>query len=276
MSTPLLEHLIDDAALFPPGNAPMVMAVGMHRAVKVGPLGWLVGRFVCPSSRIGEAIGELHPGDAFALALVADSGIAGLPSALEQVRSEDRLTLLAVEVAVPSGTDLVPAVREILAALPGGVRCYIELPRAAGWQPALAVIAAAEHGAKLRTGGSKARDFPSEREVADFVAGCAVAGVPFKCSAGLHHAVRHTDRRRRFEHHGFLNIALAACAAVRGDDPLPVLAERDGDKVAAGVADVDDETAGRARSLYAGFGSCSIAEPAGDLLALGLLEGGSG
>ncbi|MEP6696787.1 MAG: hypothetical protein ABJA34_07905 [Pseudonocardiales bacterium] len=273
MSTLLLEHLIDDAAVFPPGNAPMVMAVGVHRAVKVGPLGWLVGRFVCPASRVEEAIAELHPGDAFAVSLVADSGIAGLPAAVAQVRADERLRLLAVEVA-PKGDDLVAGVREALTGLPADVRCYVELPRVRYWQSALAVLAVARHGAKLRTGGPKNTDFPSEREVADFIAGCVVAGVPFKCSAGLHRAVRHTDRRLRVEEHGFLNILLAVCAAVRGQDPVPVLAEHDAGAVAAAVAEVDDETATRVRSLFAGFGSCSIAEPAGDLLALGLLEGG--
>lgn len=276
MSTLLLEHLIDDAALFPPGSAPMPLAVAVHRAVKVGPLGWLVGRFVCPASRVVEAIEQLHPGDAFAVALVADTGIVGLPVALSQVRAEERLALLAVEAAVPAGPDLVGGVRETLAALPTDVRCYLELPRVPQWQSALAVIAAeGGRGVKLRTGGAKAKAFPSEREVADFIAGCVTAGVPFKCSAGLHRAVRHSDRRRRFEHHGFLNIALAACAAVQGDDPLPVLAERDAETVAAAIRDLDEETVSRARSLYAGFGSCSIAEPAGDLLALGLLDGGT-
>ncbi|PZS26182.1 MAG: hypothetical protein DLM59_18710 [Pseudonocardiales bacterium] len=276
MSTLLLEHLIDDAALFPPGNAPMIMAIGVHRAVKVGPLGWLVGRFVCPASRVEEAIGELHPGDAFAFSLLAGGGVldSRVALALEQVRADDRLTLLAVETAVPAGGDVVAAVRETLAVLPRDVRCYIELPRVPQWESALAVIAAARHGAKLRTGGVGAKDFPSEREVADFVSGCVVAGVPFKCSAGLHRAVRHVDRRRRVDEHGFLNIALSVCAAVRGEDPLPVLGERDAALVAAAVRDVDDETAARARSLYSGFGSCSIAEPAGDLLTLGLLEGG--
>ncbi|MDP9239998.1 MAG: hypothetical protein M3O55_05065 [Actinomycetota bacterium] len=274
MSTLLLEHLIDDASLFPPGNAPMVMAIGGHRAVKVGPLSWLVGRFVCPASRVDEAIAELHPGDAFAVAVLADVGVLDSRTtvALEQVRADDRLTLLAVETPVAPGRDLVAAVRETLAALPDDVRCYVEVPRLTNWPLALAVIAATGHGAKLRTGGPTRRDFPSEREVAEFIAGCVVASVPFKCSAGLHRAVRHTDRRRRIDEHGFLNIVLAVCQAVRGEDPLPILGERDASVVAAAVHAVDDETAVRARSLYAGFGSCSIAEPAGDLLALGLLE----
>ena len=43
------------------------------------------------------------------------------------------------------------------------------------------------------------------------IASCREAGVPFKATAGLHHAVRHGGE------HGFLNI-LAAATAPRGGD----------------------------------------------------------
>ncbi len=272
VSTVLLEHLIDDAALFPPGNAPMSLAVPLHRAVKIGPLSWLVGRFLCPASQIGELAHELRPEDGIALGLIADTGVAGLPAALTQVAGDPRLALLAVEIAVPAQPDLVGGVREVLGVLPEQVRCYVELPRTAAWQAALAVVAASGHGAKLRTGGTRAKDFPSNAEVAAFIVACVAAGMPFKCTAGLHSAVRYTERGTRLRHHGFLNIVLAVCAAVRGDDPAPALANRNKAQITAAVRGVDEETATRARSLFAGFGSCSLGDPAGDLLAMELLE----
>lgn len=273
VSTVLLEHLIDDAALFPPGDAPMPLAVGLHRAAKLGPLSWLVGRFLCPASRIDELARELRPDDAIALGVVADTGVAGLPAALARIDADPRLTLLAVEIAVPGQPDLVSGVREVLAGLPDRVRCYLELPQVPDWQAGLAAVAAARQGAKLRTGGSGAKDFPTDAAVAAFIVSCVAVGMPFKCTAGLHRAVRYTDRRTRARHHGFLNITLAVCAAVRGDDPAPVLAGRHKSRIAAAVHGIDAETATRARALFAGFGSCSIGEPAGDLLALRLLEG---
>ncbi|MGB9376085.1 MAG: hypothetical protein WCB04_01070 [Mycobacteriales bacterium] len=271
MSTVLLEHLVDDAALFPPGNAPMPLAVGLHHAVKVGPLSWLVGRFLCPASRLDELTAELRPDDGIALGLIADTGVAGLPAALDRIEGDPRLVLLAVEIAVPPQPDLSAGTREVLAALPSGVRCYVEIPRATGWQAALAQVAVAGQGAKLRTGGERAAAFPTDAEVAAFIVACVSAGMPFKCTAGLHRAVRHTERRTRFRHHGFLNLTLAVCAAVRGDDPSPALANRHKDRIGAAVDRVDDDTATRARALFAGFGSCSISEPAADLLAMGLL-----
>jgi len=271
VSTLLLQHLIDDAALFPPGDAPMVSAVGGHRAVKVGPLGWLVGRFLCPASRLGELRAELRAEDTFALGLIGDSGAGGLPAALAEVAGDPRLMLTAVELAAPASGDLVGSVREVLDALPAGVRCYVEIPRLPQWRAALAVVAAAGRGAKLRTGGTQASAFPTEREVAEFLVACTAANVPFKCTAGLHNAVRHTDATTGFAHHGFLNLALAVCAAVRGEDPEPVLAQQDGAALAAVVRGLDEDTVVRSRALFGGFGSCSIGEPAGDLLKLDLL-----
>lgn len=250
----------------------MPMAVALHHAAKVGPLSWLVGRFLCPASRIAELTAELRPDDGIALGLIADTGVAGLPEALAQVEADPRLVLLAVEIAVPQQEDLVAGAREALAVLPAGVRCYVELPRTKGWQAALAVVAAARHGAKLRTGGLSPKDFPTDAEVAAIIVACVSAGMPFKATAGLHRAVRHTNRATRARHHGFLNLLLAVCAAVRGDDPAPALANRHKARIAAAVRAIDDETASRARSLFAGFGSCSISEPAADLLAMGLLD----
>ena len=272
VSTVLLEHLIDDAALFPPGEAPMPLAVGLHRAVKIGPLSWLVGRFLCPASRIAELTAELRPDDAIALGLIADTGVDGLPDALAQIEADPRLFLLAVEIAVPAQDDLVGAVRSAVDVLPIGVRSYVELPRVRDWQAALAVVAAAQQGAKLSTGGKRPRDFPTDVEVAAFIAACVASGMPFKCAGGLHRAVRHTDRGTRMRHHGFLNILLAVCAAVRGEDPVAPLTSRGKTKIPAALRAIDEETAIRARSLFAGFGSCSISEPAGDLMTLGLLD----
>ena len=39
---------------------------------------------------------------------------------------------------------------------------------------------------------------------------------PFKCTAGLHNAVRHRAADTGFEHHGFLNVLLATRQAFDG------------------------------------------------------------
>lgn len=57
-----LGQLIDDAALFPPGNAPMPVAVAAHRYYQGEPWAVLLGPFLCPVGRVEELRAELVPG----------------------------------------------------------------------------------------------------------------------------------------------------------------------------------------------------------------------
>jgi len=94
----------------------------------------------------------------------------------------------------------------------------------------------------------------------------------FKCTAGLHHAVRHRDRETGFEHHGFLNVLLATRAALDGasvGEVEAVLEDRYANDLVA-LARTSDLPG--ARRWFTSFGSCSVTEPLDDLLALGLLE----
>jgi hypothetical protein len=272
---PLLAGLVDDAAVFPPGNAPMPDAVAAHRAWRQGLHAAMVGHFLCPASRLGELRAELTGPDCLTLGLIADTGVTGLPDALAAVAVEPRIDLKMVEIALPRDTDQAGAARAAVDAL-GPVRAFLELPRVAGWRDALGVVVAAGRGAKLRTGGLAKEAFPTEAEVAAFVAACASAGVPFKCTAGLHHAIRHTDPATGFEHHGFLNILVAAAAAVAGAGEVELarlLAQRDPAAVRAEAAAIGWDEAVRTRLAFVGYGTCNLADPIEDLTTLGLLEG---
>ncbi len=270
----LYTHLVDDAALFPPGNAPMPEAVAGHRAAAAGQDAWLTGPFLCPTSRLEELGGQLETGDRFELGLIVDGGPGVLPAALGAVREDPRLMLSMVEIPLPKGTDPVPGAHQVLAALPDGVPAYVELPRQPGWEDALDAVAAAGKGAKLRAGGVRSDLFPSVAEVAAFVQACVQRNVPFKCTAGLHHAVRYVDESTGFTHHGFLNILVATCRAVMGkDDLVTVLTTTDESYLANAARAVDEATARSARSSFVSYGSCSLAEPIADLTRLKLLGG---
>jgi hypothetical protein len=109
---------------------------------------------------------------------------------------------------------------------------------------------------------------PPVEELAELVRSCREHGVPFKATAGLHHAVGQDGQ------HGFVNLLVAA---VFGDEEA-ALAEDDAEAFrlegdtflwrdrAASIADVE-----RGRGLFVAFGSCSFSEPVDDLIALGLL-----
>ena len=151
---------------------------------------------------------------------------------------------------------------------------YVELPAgdpSYGWLAAADELAAAELRLKFRTGGLDARDFPSAEALARLVDLALDRETPFKCTAGLHRAVRHTGADG-FEHHGFLNLLVATRRAFDGAataEVREVLEVRDGEALAADARTLD--LAG-ARRWFTSFGSCDVDEPLADLLALGLIE----
>src|SRR5581483_8104771 len=59
-----LAGLLDDAALFPPGNAPMPDAVRAHGEHRRSWYADLVGPFVCAAARVDELARELERQDA--------------------------------------------------------------------------------------------------------------------------------------------------------------------------------------------------------------------
>ena len=265
----LFRGLVDDAALFPPGNAPIARAVAEHRHHRAAPYADLVGRFLCRDTRVGELTNALGAEDRFRLGLIADAGAHEVALTVAALRhgAAGAITVEAVEIPLAHDDDL-PASVAVTAHVVPNVTTYLEIPRAPGWLDAVAACGAERAGAKLRTGGLVAGAFPTEREVADFITACVEHRVPFKCTAGLHHAVRHTAPDTGFEHHGFLNILVATSEAGTGGDVAGAVAERDGRLLAKACASVD---AGSTRAAFVGYGSCSVAEPMEDLAALGLL-----
>src|SRR5690349_3484016 len=244
--------LLDDAAVFPPGNAPLPDAVAAHREHRAAWYAPMVGPLLLPPEDVDAApadvaIGVVGPHEA--VARVLDSG-----RPVEQI-----------EVPVAKrGEDPQPGLRALLALVEGaGLRTYAEIPLTWGLTAALDTVAEARAGgvpvaAKFRTGGLAAELFPTPVELAAVICACRDRGLPFKLTAGLHHALRHTDPETGFIHHGFLNVLVATTAAVEGSEPAGVakiLAAGDaGPLVASARARLDQE-----RPLWLGFGSCSIA-----------------
>jgi hypothetical protein len=270
----LLRHLIDDAALFPPGNAPMQVAVPAHLALRTGPLAELVGPFLCPASRIPELIAVLPEHRSLEIGLIVDTGLDSLAEATAAAQADPRLRIAMLEVPIPAGTDLAAGaarVVDLVEQVAPAVRLHVELPRSPGWHEALDVLAGAGRGAKFRTGGLAQELFPSDAELAAFVVACRQRAVPFKCTAGLHHAVRYTDPDTGFRHHGVLNILVATARAITGEEVEEALAEEQPDVLAADAEVIDTETAAATRALFVSYGSCNVDEPVADLRALDLL-----
>ena len=223
----------------------MQAALAEDRAARTSEYAWMLDRFVCPASRLGDLDGLEAP-----VSVVLDDALES-PAA-------------AVEVRRWGTADLADTVSRLRALSP---EVYLELAVDDRWRDtlpaAIDAIAAAGGRVKLRCGGEVV---PSADQVALVLATCRDVGVVMKATAGLHHPLR------RGEEHGFLNLL---CAAVHADDGAAVvrdLLEAESlDALALGSLTAEEVRSTRER-LFKGFGSCSWREPVDDLRALGLLE----
>ncbi|MFG1675604.1 hypothetical protein [Micromonospora sp. NPDC049282] len=278
----LLAGLVDDAAVFPPGNATLPDAVTAHRTHRAAWYAGLVGPLLLPASEIvrGALSGLVDPAERFVIGLIGDTGLDQLPAALSAL-TPDGVTARQVEAPVAKrGEDPQPGLAELVA-LAGrldGATVYAEVPLTFGLMGALDTLARARAdrlpvAAKFRTGGLAAELFPTPAELAAVICACRDRDLPFKLTAGLHHAIRHRDPETGFTHHGFVNVLAATLAAVEGaevDGVAELLAATDPVRV------VESARARREaqRPLWVGYGSCSISEPLTDLIRLGLVNGG--
>ena len=278
-------RLFDDAAIFPPGNAPIGEAVRNHLAWRAGLAASFVGPFICSTPRWPELRAELKTelqrvaslDEPMELCLTVPDGVQALAAALAEVATEPLVVLRAVEVAV-GHDDAATAAAEVRAVLPKGVEAYLEFPRAADPHGVASALTGTGLQLKFRTGGVNADAFPDKRELAEAIIAAVTAGVPFKLTAGLHHAVRHWDIATGFDHHGFLNVMLAVAAAQRGASTRHVqalLAQLHAPTLVAAFDQLTDDETAAVRNRFRSFGTCSIREPLEDLTALNLLPGGA-
>ncbi|MGC1212610.1 MAG: hypothetical protein WA890_15225 [Micromonospora sp.] len=278
----LLAGLVDDAAVFPPGSAAVPDAIAAHRRHRAAWYADLVGPLLLPASVVtaGELSGLVDPAEGFVIGLIGDTGIEGLPVALSLL-PPDGVTARQIEVPVAKrGEDPQPGLAELikLAEGLGGTPVYAEVPLTFGLMGALDTLADTRAGglpiaAKFRTGGLAAELFPTPVELAAVICACRDRELPFKLTAGLHHAIRHRDPETGFTHHGFANVLAATLAAAEGaevDVVAELLAATDPVRVVERARAHRDAE----RPLWIGYGSCSIEEPLTDLIRLGLVNGG--
>jgi hypothetical protein len=284
--------LVDDAATFPPRDATTADALRAHRGHRAAWYSPLVAGFVCADTRLPELQEALDaagpPPERLRVNLTITGGAGAVEPALTWAGRDDRLDVAAVEVALRDEDDLARNVARmdtvLAAALPESATAYVEMPRLrgagvpAGWARALDEVAAAGLRVKYRTGGADADAFPPAGELAAVLEAAVDREVPLKCTAGLHHAVRHTYPGTGFEHHWFLNVLLATRAVLDGaaaGDATAVLEERRPEVVGQRVRALGAAAVASTRRWFVSFGSCSVAEPVDDLAGLGLVAPGT-
>lgn len=237
----LLSQLIDHAPLFPPASLDLPEALEEDRRARESPSAFMLGRFVCPASRLDDL-----PDVGRGVSVVLDSPETGVG-----LKRDPRIG----SVEAPPGADL--------ASLVGlAEEVYVEVSLDDDLDFRLADVE--QHGlrAKVRCSGTPVR-------LGWFLLECRAREIVYKATAGLHHAVR-TEAEQ-----GFLNLL---AAAVFGDEDALLEREPDAFELRAdgfrwrGRSARVDEVAHSRRVRLHSIGSCSFFEPVEELEKLGMLS----
>jgi len=292
----LLRDSIDYAGLFPPAGLDLGTAMRNYAAYRTGDSAWALGRFIAPTNRLYEL--EAPP-ESRLLRTDPPWRIGALVGAdpvrdLEQITEfnhrhsragADRARVDTVELKATS----VSAIEDIMRHVPSDLQAYIEIPIER--DPAPLVEAIQQHGgrAKVRTGGVTRDAFPPAGQVVRFLRTCIQTEVPFKATAGLHHALR-ADYRLTYEANsatgtmfGFLNLFLAVafvCTGIGDEAAIQILEEGspqafeiDNQGIIWRDHRLDLNALRQGRKMLVSFGSCSFTEPIAELQSLQLLPG---
>lgn len=296
MSTIPAEYhlLVDDAAVFPPGNAPLTEALAAHREHRRTRWADLVGPLVVSDVALPDLIEAVRAAGAEPLpvSVVVTGGAGAVEPAVRWAGRADELELTAVELALRDEEDLPRNARRVTTVvdqlraagdLDDDTPVYVEPPRPAGpeptssWLTALDEVAALDLRLKFRTGGVTVDAFPSAAVLATCIEAALDRELRFKCTAGLHNALRHRvveGFERPVDQHGFLNVLLATRAALDGGsaaDVAAALETTDAAEVRRTLDAAGSDGLVSARRWFTSFGSCSVLEPLEDLVDLGLV-----
>ena len=300
-----LNGIIDYAGMFPPAKLPLAEALRRYSDYKnASPYGWMLGRFVCPTNRLPELLPLAKANENGARLQMTALGPQGatvadfflqLETSIEAILEFRRdwgaeKVVDTIEIPLPHQHGIAAFLGKVEGLLEQAeLRGFLEVPMSATWQKDVAEFATRippghSLGLKLRCGGVTAAAFPTNEQVAFFIARCRDLAIPWKATAGLHHPGRHWDEAMQVWHHGFLNVfgagLLATANSLTDPELIEILADRDGryfrfesDRFAW-----KDWTCTTAQILEfrqrgpTSFGSCSFEEPCADLLAMGLIE----
>lgn len=267
----LLLHLVDDAAVFPPGNAPLPRAVAEHRRHRSSSYAAAIGPLLVPVAD-ADAIPRLAAHRSLAVGLIARPGTPRpvIEQAVARLAADPTVRVSGVELG------WVPQWRAYAIA---GIPLTLEVPRGPDHDRALDDVANARAASlpaqvKFRTGATPTWQWPTERELAEFITGAVARALPFKLTGGLHHVLRADHEHGRPEH-GLLNVLLATHVALaepnRVDEVEAALAERDPLAVIPVLERWKPAQIDAVRAAFTAYGCCGVTDPLTELDGLGLL-----
>jgi len=291
----LLTELVDYAGLFPPASEDMRPALENYATYVQSPDRAALGRFIVPILRLTEleeAGTDLMPrgprSEPWHLSVLVAEDVRSATEEMQKFngrhssRSGAGRAVIDVAEMKASTMDEIGHQRRDL---PGSFTAYFEIPISGDVSELVKKIAQVGARAKVRTGGITPDAFPPAEAVVDFMVACQREAVPFKATAGLHHAVR-SEYRLTYEAespkwmmYGFLNVFIAAAMLYSGESEETALAVlEETDRSAFRFEDDAIEWRGKrittqqilaSRAEFAiSFGSCSFREPVDELAHL--------
>lgn len=283
----LLAGVVDYAGLFPPATLDMDAATSAYASALAGADAWMLGRFVLPAGRLADLADARAFGASVSewrLSAIVTAGADPDIASIAAFNASAARALARVD-AIECKPQSIEGIDWLSQRAAGQFDVYVEIPATVAPVTWLNRIAARGLRAKIRTGGTTAEAFPSPSAVIAFLAAAIGAGVPFKATAGLHHAVGGSYRltyeagAAEARMYGYLNVLLATAALQM---QLPAQVAEDVLLCTNASALVFSDTGIRWEHLefpndllrrlrathLVGFGSCSFREPVGELTAL--------
>jgi hypothetical protein len=284
----LLAGLVDYAGLFPPAALNMESAVRQYAAYSASDQAWMLGRFVVPAAHLDafrDAQAPLPDQPEWHLSALVG---ADVEADVERVHSFNNAMAARAHIDTVEGKATTDDAVTRIADCASGFRAFVEIP-VTDFVPLLDAIRDRGLNAKVRTGGVSREMFPEPEALLRFIEHACRENVPFKATAGLHHALR-GDYRLTYDEDaprgpmfGFLNVFLTAAfvhAGMTDGAALALLLERDLKKISVssnairwGGRSISTDDIHAARDCVAlSFGSCSFLEPVDELRAAALLQ----
>lgn len=318
-----MKGIIDYAGLFPPADLSLDTSIQKYSNYRKSDDSWMLSRFIIPASKLSELEPYRETlfteGAPFAFSVLGKGTetvseyrdqLTELVKAIEQFHKAngDHVTTEILEIKLPREA-VFACEAELLSdiyletaqkldkseVLPSQV--FFEGFFEENWRKEIGLIlevmekhnqnfdsdTVREIGFKLRCGGVEAHMFPSVEEVAIALNRAREHNVAMKCTAGLHHPIRHYDDSVQTKMHGFFNVfggAMLSCVHDLSDEELTdIIREEDPEhfKFTEEGFWWDDlmvptkEISELRKVALISFGSCSFDEPREDLEQLDLL-----
>jgi hypothetical protein len=307
-------NIIDYAGLFPPANLGLGQAFHNYLFYRQGEMKWMLNKFIIPAGRLEELTDIMKDMkiEGQVLFSVLGSGSDSVENFKESLEKDIKnisdfienhgplVSVDAFEIKLPneiikpgSGDELIKLMNEVSDTLEKALRKNIPVYFEASLKEEheVVILRVVESiaglgngcGFKLRTGGTEASAFPTAEQIAFAIMTCCEFEVPMKCTAGLHHPIRHYNSEVSSNMHGFLNVFGAGILAYTDgfdeSELLEVLDEEDPYEFIFGEAGFEwngtavpiSEIKEAREKFMISYGSCSFDEPIEDLKTLELL-----